>query len=93
MIGVIATLKIKKVSGKDFEEVARKLVEKVNTNEEGVLYYDLYKDDETTYIFLEKYKDQDAQTIHGKTDYFKALGAEMGAFMTAMPDIKMLKLI
>jgi len=93
VIGVIATLKIKEGSGKDFEEVARKLVEKVNTNEEGVLYYDLYKDDETTYIFLEKYKDQEAQTIHGQTDYFKALGAEMGAFMTAMPDIKMLKLI
>ena len=93
MIGVIATLKIKEGSGKDFEEVACKLVEKVNTNEEGVLYYDLYKDDETTYIFLEKYKDQEAQTIHGQTDYFKALGAEMGAFMTAMPDIKMLKLI
>ena len=93
MIGVIATLKIKEGSGKDFEEVACKLVEKVNANEEGVLYYDLYKDDETTYIFLEKYKDQEAQTIHRQTDYFKALGAEMGAFMTAMPDIKMLKLI
>ena len=93
MIGVIATLKIKEGSGKDFEEVACKLVEKVKANERGVLYYDLYKDDETTYIFLEKYKDQEAQTIHGQTDYFKALGAEMGAFMTAMPDIKMLKLI
>ena len=93
MIGVIATLKIKEGSGKDFEEVASKLVEKVNANEEGVLYYDLYKDDETTYVFLEKYKDQEAQTIHGQTDYFKALGAEMGVFMTAMPDIKMLKLI
>ena len=93
MIGVIATLKIKEGSGKDFEEVASKLVEKVNANEEGILYYDLYKDDETTYIFLEKYKDQEAQTIHGQTDYFKALGAERGAFMTAMPDIKMLKLI
>ena len=93
MIGVIATLKIKEGSGKDFEEVASQLVEKVNANEEGVLYYDLYKDDETTYVFLEKYKDQEAQTIHGQTDYFKALGAEMGAFMTAMPDIKMLKLI
>ena len=85
--------KIKEGFGKDFEEVASKLVEKVNANEEGVLYYDLYKDDETTYIFLEKYKDQEAQTFHGQTDYFKALGAEMGAFMTAMPDIKMLKLI
>jgi|TARA_B110000914_G_scaffold217191_1_gene223025 quinol monooxygenase YgiN len=93
MIGVIATLKIKEGSGKDFEAVATKLVEKVNANEEGVLYYDLYKDNETTYIFLEKYKDQEAQKIHGKTDYFRALGAEMGAFMTEAPDIKMLELI
>ena len=54
---------------------------------------DRYKDDDTTYIFLEKYKDQESQDFHGKTDYFKALGAEMGAFMTAMPDIKMLKLV
>ena len=93
MIGVIATLKIKEGSGKDFEKIASKLVEQVNANEEGVIYYDLYKDDETTYIFLEKYKDQAAQDLQGKTEYFKALGAEMGTFMTAMPDIKMLKLI
>ncbi len=93
MIGVIATLKIKEGSGKDFEEVASKLVEKVNANEEGVLYYDLYKDNETIKEFLEKYKDQEAQNIHGKTDYFRALGAEMGAFMTEAPDIKMLELI
>ena len=93
MIGVIATLKIKEGSGKDFEEVASKLVEMVNANEEGVIYYDLYKDDDTTYIFLEKYKDQESQDFHGKTDYFKALGAEMGAIMTAMPAIKMLNLV
>ena len=37
MIGVIATLKIKEGSGKDFEEVASKLVEMVNANEEGVI--------------------------------------------------------
>ena len=43
MIGVIATLKIKEGSGKDFEKIASKLVEQVNTNEEGVIYYDLYK--------------------------------------------------
>ena len=37
MIGVIATLKIKEGSGKDFEKIASKLVEQVNTNEEGVI--------------------------------------------------------
>ena len=91
MIGIVATLKIKEGSGSDFEEVATELVEKVNANEEGVVYYDLYKQDETTYVFLERYKDQEAQDAHGKTDYFRELGAKMGAFMAGAPDIKVLQ--
>ena len=91
MIGIVATLKIKEGSGSDFEEVATELVEKVNANEEGVVYYDLYKQDETTYVFLERYKAQEAQDAHGKTDYFRELGAKMGAFMAGAPDIKVLQ--
>ncbi len=91
MIGVVATLKIKEGSGADFEAVASQLVEKVNANEDGVVYYDLYKEDDTTYVFLERYKDQEAQDAHGKTDYFRKLGAKMGAFMAEAPEIKMLQ--
>ena len=91
MIGIVATLKIKEGSGNDFEAIATELVEKVNENEEGVVYYDLYKQDETTYVFLERYKDQEAQDAHGKTDYFRELGAKMGAFMAGAPDIKVLQ--
>ena len=78
MIGIVATLKIKEDSGAEFEAVASQLVEKVNANEDGVVYYDLYKENETTYVFLERYKDKEAQEAHGKTDYFRALGAQMG---------------
>ena len=56
MIGIVATLKIKEGAGSEFEAVASQLVEKVNANEEGVGYYDLYKQDDTTYVFLERYK-------------------------------------
>ena len=90
MIGIVATLNIKEGSGADFEAVAKQLVEKVNANEDGVVYYDLYKENETAYVFLERYKDQEAQDAHGKTDYFRALGAEMGAFMAGAPEIKVL---
>ena len=90
MIGVIATLNIKEGKGAEFEAVANQLVEKVNANEEGVVYYDLYKQDETTYVFLERYKDEAAKKAHGKTDYFRAIGAQMGAFLTGAPDIKVL---
>ena len=90
MIGIVATLKIKEDSGAEFEAVASQLVEKVNANEDGVVYYDLYKENETTYVFLERYKDKEAQEAHGKTDYFRALGAQMGPFMAGVPEIKVL---
>ena len=93
MIGIVATLKIKEGSGADFEAIASQLVEKVNANEEGVVYYDLYKEDETTYVFLERYKDQAAQDAHGKTDYFRELGARMAPFMAGAPEIKTLQSI
>ena len=91
MIGIVATLKIKEGSGTEFEAIASQLVEKVNANEDGVVYYDLYKQDDTTYVFLERYKDQEAQDAHGKTDYFKELGAKMGPFMAGAPEIKVLQ--
>ncbi len=90
MIGVIATLKIKEGKGTEFEATANQLVQNVNANEEGVVYYDLYKQDDTTYVFLERYKDQAALDIHRQTDYYKAAGAQLGAFVTAAPDIKIL---
>ncbi len=90
MIGVIATLNIKEGKGAEFEALAKQLVEKVNANEEGVVYYDLYKQDDTTYVFLERYKNQAALDVHRKTDYYKAVGAQLGAFVTAAPAIKVL---
>ena len=93
MIGIVATLKIKEGSGSEFEAIASQLVEKVNANEDGVVYYDLFKQDETTYVFLEKYKDQEAQDAHGKTDYFRELGAQMRPFMAGAPEIKVLQSI
>jgi len=91
MIGVIATIKIKEGTGSDFEVIANQLVEKVIANEEGVVYYDLYKQDETTYVFLERYKGKAALEAHRITDYYKTIGAQMGAFMIGAPDIKVLQ--
>ena len=91
MIGVIATLNIKEGTGTEFESVANELVKQVNANEDGVVYYDLYKKDDTTYIFLERYKNEEAKDVHGKTDYFRSIGAKIGAFLTGAPDIVVLE--
>jgi len=93
MIGIVATINIQEGKNAEFEAVANQLVEKVNTNEEGAEYYDLYKQDATTYVFLERYTDEAALAIHQKTNYYKAIGAQLGAFMTGAPDIKILKAV
>ena len=91
MIGIVATIKVQEGKGTAFEAIANQLVEKVTANEEGVLHYDLYKQDDTTYVFLERYKDQAAFDLHQKTEYYKAAGAQLGAVLAGAPDIKVLK--
>lgn len=91
MIGVIATLKIKAGKNSEFEAIANELAKLVNEREAGVVYYDLYQQDDNTYVFLERYRDQAAKDAHGKTDYFKKLGAQLGPFLAGAPDIKVLQ--
>lgn len=88
MIGVVATIKVKDGAGADFEAVAARMVEAVNANEEGCLFYRLFRTDEpNTYRFLEAYRDMDAVAAHRGADHFKQIGREMGAFMDGPPDV------
>ena len=92
MIGIVATLKVQDGKNVEFEAVFAELSEKVRANEPGNLLYQLTKTrtDPNTYKVLEMYKDQDAVAAHGVTDYFRALGAKMGACLAGRPDVEML---
>jgi len=52
--------------------------------------YELYKSskDASVYIFIEKYTDQAALDAHGKTEYFLAAQAPLGACLAGPPDIQ-----
>lgn len=87
-LSVVAKIKVKDGQQVAFEAVATKLAAAVNANEPGCLLYTLNRgDDPVTYVFLERYKDEDAVKAHRASDHFRSLGREMGAFMDGPPDV------
>jgi quinol monooxygenase YgiN len=92
MIGVIAVLKVQDGKNAEFEAVFKALAEQVRANEKGNLAYAFTKSrtDPNTYKILEVYADQDALTLHGGTEYFKAAGPKLGACLAGRPEIEYL---
>ncbi|MFT6408616.1 MAG: quinol monooxygenase YgiN [Arenicella sp.] len=88
-IGVTAILRVQEGKNEEFEAVFKQLEEAVNSNEDGCNFYALHqsRDDAQAYMVLEQYADEEALAAHGKTEYFKRLGAEMGSCMAAAPDV------
>ena len=92
MIGVIAVLKVAEGKNAEFEAIFTDLAKQVRANEPGNIAYQLTKSrtDPQIYKVLELYKDQDALSAHGGTDYFKAAGAKMAPCMGGRPEIEYL---
>ena len=85
---IVATIKVKDGKAADFEAVALKLVAAVAANEPGCLLYTLSKgDDPLTYVFIERYANEDAVKAHRGAEHFRTLGREMGAFMDGPPSV------
>ena len=89
-IGVIAKLTIKEGSNQAFEEKFSELAATVRANEPGNNFYSLHKSrtDNQSYVVLEEYVDEAALAAHGKSDYFRAIGAELGPHMAGAPQVE-----
>jgi quinol monooxygenase YgiN len=62
------------------------IVAAVNANEPGCLLYTLNRgDDPQTYVFMERYRDEDAVKAHRATEHFRTFGKAMGAHMDGAP--------
>lgn len=91
-VGVIATLKIQDGKGPEFEAFFTDLAKQVRANEAGNLAYQLTKSrtEANTYKVLELYKDQDALSHHGQTEYFRAAGPKFAGVLAGRPEIEYL---
>ena len=91
-IGVIAAIRIQDGKAAEFEAFFGELAKQVRANEPGNLAYQLTKSrtEPNLYKVLELYADQDALTLHGGTEYFKAAGPKFGAVLAGRPEIEYL---
>ena len=92
-IAVVAKLKTKAGSEKQFEEAARKMIEAMRASEPNTLQYILHraKNDPTQFVYYEVYPDQAALDHHGKTDHMKAFGGAIGALLEGRPQVDILE--
>jgi len=91
-IGVVATLIVQPGKEAEFEAAFKELRSQVLANEAGCEMYDFYKSkaDASTYVVMERYKDQDALKAHGESEHFKAAGGKLGAVLGGAPVIEYL---
>lgn len=95
MIGIVATLKVKDGSQKDFEAAMATLVAAVRANEPGNIQYSLTRKQGSTteYVVMEQYKSQADVDAHGKSEHFRAAGPALGACLAGPPDLLRLDVI
>jgi len=91
-IGVIATLTIAEGKNAEFVKIFTELSAQVNEKEPGCNFYQVHQSrkDPQVYVVLEQYANQEALDAHGKTNYFRTLGKQMGGCMAGAPDVALL---
>jgi quinol monooxygenase YgiN len=90
-ITLVAKIKAKAGSEAQVEAAFREMIGKVR-GEAGTLDYILNKStlDPTTFVFIERYKDQDALSAHGKSEHMAALNGKLRGLLDGHPTIDML---
>ena len=88
---IIAKVFIKPGMEADFINAAKGIIEKSNS-EEGCLFYQLYQDPylSTNFIFVERYKNQEAVDFHFAAPYFSEFGSQIGDMVSQPAEIRVI---
>ena len=86
---IVATIRAKAGQEAELKAAALQLVAAVRANEPGCLLYTLSQGDAPgSFVFMERYADEEALAAHRGTAHFKTLGRAMGAFMDGAPSVQ-----
>ena len=93
MIVVVARLKVQDGKAEEFAAAAKEMVASVTTAESGrTLMYALHqaKDDPNTFVFYERYADEDALAAHRTTEHMAAFGGKLRGLLDGRPEVTQL---
>lgn len=92
MIALLAKLNVAEGKEAEFEEVMTNLVEQVRANEPGNRLYTLVKN-ESGYVVMEIYDDQEALAAHGQSEHFRAAGPKFAGVMAGRPELTQFEVV
>jgi quinol monooxygenase YgiN len=84
-VGYVASFEVKAGSEVAFEAAITLLAETVNRVESGVILYAPYKGVEGKYFMMERYANEAARAVHGKSPEVAALFPGLGAHLAGAP--------
>ena len=87
MIGIIAKLKVRPGMQKPFEEAANRLVAQSRLEAGSRGYTRWCTAEQEIYAFVEFYVDWAAAEAHLKSDHYRQIGKELGAFIDGKPEV------
>jgi quinol monooxygenase YgiN len=95
MIYVIAKLMVNSGKQEAFKAVLRDLAAEVKRCEPGTLVYQLTasRQDDTIFKMIELYKDQEAQSVHGQSQGFKDIAANLAGILAGPPETEKLDIV
>jgi len=90
-IALIVTLRIQDGKEAEFEAFFSELARQVRAGP-GILAYQMAKSrtEPNTYKAIEVFKDQEAITHHGGTEYIRAAGPKIGAMLAGQSEVEYL---
>ena len=94
-VGSVATLKIQDGKQAAFEEAFAACQTAVKATEPGCHLYSLCRDksDNTTYVVMEIYADEEARKTHGSSDEVRAAMGALGGMLAGAPTLSEVEIV
>ena len=94
-VGIVATLKIQDGKQSAFEEAFAACQKAVKATEPGCALYTLCRDksDDTTYVVMEIYTDEEARKKHGSSDEVRAAMSALGGLLAGAPSLAEVEIV